>query len=112
MWHSSLTGKNKKDLERVQKCAVSVIMGKNYTNYKEGLKCLNLETLEKRRDKLCLKFAKGCLKNEKVKDIFPVKKKLHDMKLRQNEKFLVKKINTERYKKSAIPYMVQLLNRK
>ena len=59
-----------------------------------------------------MKFAKGCLKNEKVKDIFPLKKKLHDMKKRHTEKFLVKKMNTERYKKSAIPYMVQLLNRK
>ena len=112
VWHSSLTAKNRKDLERIQKCAVSVIMGKNYTTYREGLKCLNLETLEKRRDSLCLKFAKGCLKNEKVKDMFPVKIYQHKMRKRKNEKYLVKKINTERYKRSAIPFMVTLLNRK
>ena len=112
VWHSSLTAKNRKDLERIQKCAVSVIMGKNYTTYREGLKCLNLETLEKRRDSLCLKFAKGCLKNEKVKDMFPVKIYQHKMKKRKNEKYLVKKMNTERYKRSAIPFMVTLLNRK
>ena len=29
VWHSSLTVKNKRDLERIQKCAVLVIMGKN-----------------------------------------------------------------------------------
>ena len=28
VWHSSLTEKNKKDLERIQKCAVFLIMGK------------------------------------------------------------------------------------
>ena len=38
VWHSSLTVKNKRDLEQIQKCAVLVIMGKNYKNYKNGQK--------------------------------------------------------------------------
>ena len=58
VWHSSLINKNRRDLERVQKAAVRVIMGKDYTTYKNGLKALNLETLEIRRKFLCLKFAK------------------------------------------------------
>ena len=41
--HSSLTFENRKDLERVQKAAVRVIMGSRYTNYKTDLKKLNLE---------------------------------------------------------------------
>ena len=86
-------------------------MGKIYTNYKEGLKCLNLEKLDDRRESLCLKFAKGCLKNEKVKTMFPKKEEKHMMKKRKNEKFTVKIIRTQRYKKSAIPHMVSLLNR-
>ena len=32
------------------------------------------------------------------------------MKRRKERKFKVGKLKTERYKKSAIPYMVQLLN--
>ena len=44
--------------------------------------------------------------------MFPVKKNQHNMRKRKNEKYLVKKINTERYKRSAIPFMVTLLNRK
>ena len=111
VWHSSLTVKNRKDLERIQKCAVLVIMGKNYTNYKNGLKELNLETLEKRRENLCLKFAKECLKNEKVKNMFAINKSMHDMKKRKKEKFKVKNIRTERYRKSALPYMTNLLNK-
>ena len=38
VWHSSLNDRNRKDLERVQKAAVRVIMGKSYTTYKNGLK--------------------------------------------------------------------------
>ena len=48
VWHSSLSVKNKSDLERVQKAAVRVIMGNNYSSYKNGLKDLKLDTLEKR----------------------------------------------------------------
>ena len=42
VWHSSLTNKNRSDLERVQKGAIRVIMGKHYTSYKNSLKVLNI----------------------------------------------------------------------
>ena len=93
VWHSSLNKKNRQDLERVQKAAVRVIMGKNYSTYKNGLKVLKMDTLEKRRELLCLRFAKNSLKSEKVKNMFPLKKSKHGMKLRKpkNSK-LIKKI--------------------
>ena len=72
VWHSSLSKKNIKDLERVQKAAVRVIMGKYYSTYKEGLKILKINILKLRREKLCLSFAKKCIKNEKVKNMFPL----------------------------------------
>ena len=90
VWHSSLTSKNRKDLERVQKAAVEVIMGPNYTTYKEGLKYLKIQTLDDRREALCLSFAKKCLKNEKVKGMFPLKQSKHNMKLRITNKFKTK----------------------
>ena len=37
VWHSSLTKKNRRDLERIQKAAVKVIMGDQFQNYKKGL---------------------------------------------------------------------------
>ena len=110
VWHSSLTVKNKADLERIQKAAVMVIMGKNYTTYKNGLEDLRLDTLEKRREMLSLRFAKNCLKHEKVKNMFPVKKVKHKMQMRYKRKYDTKKIKTNRMKKSAIPYMTELLN--
>ena len=65
VWHSSLTNKNRRDLERVQKSAVKVILGQRYTSYDEGLKSLRLQSLEERREAMCLKFAKQSLKIDK-----------------------------------------------
>ena len=110
VWHSSLTVKNSVDLERIQKAAVRVIMGKNYTSYKNGLKELKLQTLKNRREVLCIRFAKNCLKNEKMKHMFPLKKTKHIMKKRYERKFQTRRIKTSRLKKSAIPYMTKLLN--
>ena len=58
VWSSSLTLKNINDLERVQKAAMRIIYGKNYESYSKTLKELGMVSLEKRRDLLCLKFAK------------------------------------------------------
>ena len=66
VWNSSLSSGNRKDLERLQKSAVRIIIGKTYNNYKEGLKMLNLQTPDQRRKTLCLKFARKCLMNKKV----------------------------------------------
>ena len=59
---------------------------------------------------LCLRFAKNCLKNEKMKKMFPIKKIKHKMKKRYQRKFETRKIRTNRLKKSALPYMTRLLN--
>ena len=110
VWHSGLSGKNRKDLERVQKTGLKIILGNNFTTYKSGLEMLNLDTLDERRRKICLKFAQNCLKNEKVKSMFPLNFSKHKMKLRKTNKFEVSKQRTRRYEKSAIPYMQELLN--
>ena len=85
-------------------------MGKNYTNYQNGLKELKLETLEQRRRMLSLRFAKKCLKNEKLKKLFPLNKTKHNMIKRNKRKYQTRKIRTKRLENSAIPYMTNLLN--
>ena len=37
VWHSSLTKQNEDDLERVQKSAIRIILGKDYEKYDEAL---------------------------------------------------------------------------
>ena len=110
VWHSSLSQANTSDIERIQKSAVKIILKHKYKDYDSALKELNLETLQKRREILCLRFAKKSLKLNNFKKMFPLSKKLHSMKQRKGRKFLQKHANTERYIKSSIPYMQRLLN--
>ena len=107
LWHSSLTEKNKNDLERVQKTAVKIILGNNNINYKEGLLKLDIDDLSTRREKLCLDFAKKCTKHPKLSYMFPTTNKT---KGRKSNKYVVQFANTERLKQSAIIYMQNLLN--
>ena len=111
VWSSSLTDQNKADLERVQRSAVKVILGPKYRGYKKGLTTLNLETLEERRENLCLRFARKCVRNEKTKSMFPLNIKEHKMKTRNFEKYEVQHANTDRLRKSAIIYIKNLLNK-
>ena len=110
VWHSSLTEKDQNSLERVQKAAVKVILKNNYKNYESALEMLNLDTLQERRRKQCLKFAKDCLKHEQMKKMFPENEINGIIETRHKEKYKVNKANTERYKKSAIPYFQTMLN--
>ena len=57
-----------------------------------------------------MKFAKDCLKHEKMKEMFPLNVKNTELKIRFKETYKVNKANTERYKQSAIPYLQNLLN--
>ena len=97
--------------EGQQKSAVRVILKRKYTSYKDGLRKLNIPTLEKRRELLCLRFAKRCLENDKVKNLFPKVQTKHKMKKRNEKKYKENKTKTTRYKKSAIPFMQKLLNK-
>ena len=103
VWHSSLSKINSNDLERVHKSALK--------EYKSALSQLNLQTLSKRREILCLRFAKKCLKSQNFKTLFPLNKKLHKMSKRKQKRFFEVKAHTERYMKSSIPYMQKLLNK-
>ena len=112
LWHSSLTQKCRNKLERVQKSVLRVILGSRYTNYDDALKELNLQTLDERRQSLCVKFAKKCLETKKFKNWFPLNRKVHQMEKRNSEKYLVTKSFTERHKRSALPSMRRILNEK
>ena len=92
----------------MQKAAAKVIMGKNYTTYKNALQFLRIDNLDKRRKNVLI--AKKRLKNEKVKDRFPLYKSKHQMKKKKFKKFETQTSYTKRYNKSALPYKRKLLN--
>ena len=94
----------------MQKTCLKTIYRENYGNYNSALKRANLQTLSERRKKLCLKFAKKCLKNESTKAMFPLKRNFTNVNTRQHEMYEVQHANTERLKRSPIIYMQNLLN--
>ena len=86
-------------------------MGREINNYSDALLEANLDSLKDRREDLCYKFAKKCTKSDKSKRMFPLRIKEHHMETREEEKYIVQHANTERLKKSSIPYMQKLLNK-
>ena len=106
LWHSSLTIKDSNRLEKVQKMAFSIILN-NYNSYTKSLNILKEETLKSRRKILCLKFAKNCVKNPKHSNMFP---QSSGPQTRNKNTFQEYKYRTDRFFKSALPYLIRLLN--
>ena len=105
VWSSGLTKHQNFSIERVQKSAMKVIFGKYFSNYKKALNDLNLDKLETRRRKLNLNFAKKSLKLKNMCTLFPLKTSLHDMKKRNENKYVINNAKTYRYKVSSVPHM-------
>ena len=111
VWNSSLTLENSQNLERVQKTSLKIILKSDYNTYRNALELTSLTTLSERRSKLCLNFAKKCLKNPEMKQMFPLNPNKEALDTRFREKFKVDNSRTDRHKNSAIPNMQRLLNK-
>ena len=70
-------------------------MKNNYETYSKALKLLNMDSLDLRRDKMNLSFAKKCLKIDNMKSLFPLK---NTRDTRKKSKFIVNKSKSERYR--------------
>ncbi|KAI8497842.1 hypothetical protein Bbelb_244940 [Branchiostoma belcheri] len=57
VWNAALNIRQVNRLERVQKRACRIMLGRHYTTYMDALQTLNLQTLSDRRHDLCLNFA-------------------------------------------------------
>ena len=111
--------RNKKNYK---KRALGIILGTTYIdnkryytfenkhlNYNEALEKTGLVSLAMRRETLTGKFALDALKNERHNDIF-TKKVFERTAGRYEPKVQEKHCATERYYKSAVPYMSRMLN--
>ena len=95
VWHSSLTLENFQDLKHVQKNALRSILQDNYISYSNALDKTGISTLFERRSRLCLKFAKSCLKSEEMRNIFQLNNVSSNMETRFRDKFKVTACSTE-----------------
>ena len=110
VWHSSLTEENKTDLERVQRSVLKIILGEQYKSYSNALLKLQLETLNLRRENLCLSFAIKTSKNPQFQHLFPRNENSKQINTRYPDKFKVQHANTDRLKYSSVISMQHLLN--
>ena len=109
VWHFDITEEESLDLERVQKVALKIILQEDYTTYEDALECLNLDTLRGRREKLCLNFAKKCVRHPKAKEMFPINS-ANVFTNRDREFFYVQHASTSRLRDSTIPQLQRALN--
>ena len=61
---TSLTQENVRDLERAQTIFAKLVSKEKYTNYENAINLLDLDSLEEKRNKMCLKFAKNSIKSK------------------------------------------------
>ena len=92
-------------MERVQKSAFHIVLADEYISYKNALKSLNMENLESRRNKLCLKFSKKAEKHRKwfKLDDHPVNTR------KEKLKYCEVKARLNRFKKSPLSFLADLL---
>ena len=107
VWHSGLTKKQQSQIERIQKVALTIILGENYSSYDVACTLAEMEPLGSRRENMCLKFIKKNILSSaplltpcKTSSITRSKRKI------VNEYFC----RTESFKKSSLPYLARLAN--
>ena len=112
LWHSSITGEQTQDIERVQKTCLKIILGENYISYTNALEKCGLQSLSDRREARCLQFGLKCLVHPVHKRMFPVNPQLNSEthSTRKQEHFKVNMARTDSYRMSAIPYIQRKLN--
>ena len=63
VWQSYLTVHQNNALERIQRVCQNINLGKDEVGYTIALESCKQETLESRREKLSLSFAKKCIES-------------------------------------------------
>ena len=110
-WHPALTQQESLQIERVQKCALHIILGSQYNDYSNALMETGCSTLEERRHLLCMKFAMKASKSQRFKNWFVENSGDSIGKnLRNTRKYKPAVTRTLRYEKSPIPFLTSVLN--
>ena len=121
-WHSGLSDKDKKRIEYLQKKVLGMILGTTRVDHKKFYKIRNepvtyacvlqkygLTTLHQRREVLTQNFALETIKNPNHRNIFELIQ-AKNMITRKSHVIKEKSCITDRYYKSAVPFMSRILN--
>ena len=110
LWHSSITSAESSKIERIQKRALRLILGSDYTCYIDALTILNIPSMHQRREDLCLKFAKSLLKSPKFSYLLPFRNSDRELRRNPSGLLLETRCNTDRYFNSTIPFLARFIN--
>ena len=111
VWNSSLVGTDISKIERIQKTVLHIVLGETYQSYTHALKVTGMHKLSDRRRKLCLSFGTKAQKHVKFSKWF--KPNLKRTATRQKQpKFCQVFRRTDRFEKSPLSYLTNLLNQK
>ena len=108
-WHAAITNAERTDIERVQKTAMHIILGEEYSDYRRALQTVGLDSLESRRTTLCLRFAKKAVKHPKHSSWFQLNTNTVNTR-REKDKYYPVYADHTRFKTSPISYLTKLLN--
>ena len=110
VWHPGITRKQSSEIEAIQKIAFRILLGPAYRGYSHACAVLGAQTLEERRQSICLKFATKNLKSENC--LFTKARTSHH-NLRQRVKVVEQyKCNTSRFQRTSLPFLATLINDK
>ena len=108
-WHPALTQQESLQIERVQKCALHIILGIQYSDYSNALIETGFSALEERRHLLCRNFAMKASKSQRFRNWF-VENSGKNKNLRNTRRYKPAVTRTLRYEKSPIPFLTSVLN--
>ena len=98
-------------LEKVQKRACKIILGKNYNSYTNAIETCELDTPSDRRKIHSRKFAQTLPNCKRTSSLIPpTKRSVHGRDLRNSNSVTLLPCRTERFRKSPILYFTDLLN--
>ena len=108
VWHSGLTVKLSADIERVQRVAVSIVLGRSEFKYDNACALLGLKPLFIRRKELCDRFSRKTASSKcRHSDLFQIQDSGYDTRSHNYREHLC---YTTRFYKSALPYLTRSLN--
>ena len=108
VWHSGITLDQEIKIERVQKSALSIILGKSYISYENALQLTQLQRLSTRRESICSRFIKKNMKSERP--FLQTIKKSHHTRSDENSAKLIK-CRTTTFYNSSVPFLTRKYNK-
>ena len=111
VWHAGLTQHQHQRIERIQKRCCRIIMGNQYESYGNALQQLRISSLFDRREMLTLRFGRSLLRSPAHRHLMPpTNGDIHGRNTRNRDHLRPIRPRTERYRRSTIPYIVNMLN--